>query len=395
MKLGEGQGHLTYCMNIHPTQTFDDVMAALNGPVAEVKEAVSPDAPFAVGLRFSGEAMEELADPDKRAALKSVLDAHDFRGITVNGFPYGQFHGTKVKEQVYQPDWRSETRVNYTNDLAELMAEIAPKGAFVSLSTVPGTFKTLAKGAEGLMADNYLRSVAYLVDLRDRTGTTVAVAIEPEPACFLETITETVDYFRAHLFSASAVEKVAAWTGLPTTEAAKAIPRHLGVCYDVCHAAVEYEDPAGSIAQLKDAGIPIHKLQLSAALRVAKVGPQARAAMADFDEPTYLHQVIRRTPDGLKSAIDLPEVLALDDETDGEEWRVHFHVPIYLDDLDALSSTRDFLEDILAIHKETPISRHLEIETYTWDVLPATARGDTVALDIAREMRWVMDQLQA
>jgi len=395
MKLPGNLGHLTYCLNIHATQTFDDVQAALDGPVAAVKSAVSPDAPFAVGLRFSGEALDELADPAKRAGLKTQLEAHDFQGLTVNGFPYGRFHGTRVKEEVYQPDWRSDERVRYTNVLADLMAEIAPSGEFVSLSTVPGTFKPLSAGAEALMAENYLQSVAHLIRLRERTGVTVALAIEPEPSCFLETIAETVDYFRDHLFSAAAASRISQLTGLTPAQSAEALPRHLGLCYDVCHAAVEYEDPADSITALRDAGIPVHKLQLSAALRVISVGAEQRAALADFDEPTYLHQVIRRTPEGMKSTVDLPEALALGAATDGEEWRVHFHVPVFIDDLGAFSSTRNFLQDILALHRQNPISPHLEIETYTWDVLPVDLRGESVDQDITREMHWVLEQLTA
>ncbi|MCG6902803.1 MAG: metabolite traffic protein EboE [Rhodobacter sp.] len=393
MKLPGSLGHLTYCLNIHATQTWDEVLAALTGPVAAVKSAVSPDAPFAVGLRFSGEALDELADPDKRAHLKAVMDAQGYHGITVNGFPYGRFHGTRVKEEVYQPDWRSDERVRYTNALADLMAEIAPQGEVVSLSTVPGTFGPLAAGAEAEMAGNYLKSVAHLVDLRARTGVTVALAIEPEPFCFLKTIAETVGFFTDHLFSDAAAARIAEMTGLSVDEAAKALPRHLGLCYDVCHAAVEYEDPAGSIAALRRAGIPVHKLQLSAALRIPVVGAEQRAALVSFDEPTYLHQVIRRTESGLKVHVDLPEVLALGDATDGEEWRVHFHVPVFIDDLGAFSSTRNFLEEILDLHRENPISPHLEIETYTWDVLPDAVRGETVDKDILREMNWVLDRL--
>ncbi len=395
MKLSGDLGQLTYCLNIHPTQTFADVQAALAGPVAAVKAAVSPDAPFAVGLRFSGEALDELADPAKRTALKSMMQSQGFAGITVNGFPYGRFHGTRVKEEVYQPDWRSDERVRYTNDLADLMAEIAPDESFISLSTVPGTFKPLSYGAEALMAENYLRSVAHLVGIYARTGVTIGLAIEPEPACFLETIAETVAYFREHLFSDSAAARLAELSGLTMADAATALPRHLGLCYDVCHAAVEYEDPAGSIADLKAAGIPIHKLQLSAALRVAKMGAEQRDALVNFNEPTYLHQVLRQTPEGLQSTTDLPEALALGDVTDGEEWRVHFHVPVFIDNLGAFSSTRNFLEQILALHRQDPISPHLEIETYTWDVLPDHLRGETVDQDIVREMRWVMDQLQS
>jgi sugar phosphate isomerase/epimerase len=393
MKLPNDLGHLTYCLNIHATQTWADVRAALEGPVAAVKAAVSPDAPFAIGLRFSGEALAELADPAKRQALKTLMEQHDFHGITVNGFPYGQFHGTRVKEEVYQPDWRSAERVRYTNTLADLMAEIAPKGELISLSTVPGTIKPLATGAMDAMAENYLQSVAHVIGLQGRTGVTVALAIEPEPYCILETIAETVDFFTDFLFSDAAVARISELTGLSKADAAAALPRHIGLCYDVCHAAVEYEDPAGSIAALRAAGIPVHKLQLSAALRVPSMGAEQRTALASFDEPTYLHQVIRRTSKGMIFHVDLPEALALGADTDGEEWRVHFHVPVFIDTLGAFSSTRDFLEEILALHKTDPISPHLEIETYTWDVLPAQLRSATMDKDIQRELRWVQEQL--
>jgi sugar phosphate isomerase/epimerase len=393
MKLPESLGHLTYCLNIHPTQTYAEVMAALIGPAAQVKASVCPNGPFAIGLRFSGEALEELADPAKRAALKARLDEQDFHAVTVNGFPYGRFHGTRVKQEVYQPDWRSEKRVRYTNALADLMAELAAEGEMISLSTVPGTFKPLAVGAEALIADNILQSVANLIALEARTGVTVALAIEPEPACFLETIAESVDFFANHLFSPSAAARVAELAELSTDAAAAALPRHLGLCYDVCHAAVEYEDPAASIADLRDAGIPIHKLQLSAALLIPEINAARREALAAYAEPTYLHQVIRRTSEGLKSELDLPDALALGEGADGEEWRVHFHVPVFIRDLGAFSSTRDFLADILALHRQTPISSHLEIETYTWDVLPKDLRGATVAEDIAREFAWVLGEL--
>lgn len=244
------------------------------------------------------------------------------------------------------------------------------------------------------MAENYLLSVAHLVKLQARTGVTVALAIEPEPFCFLETIAETIAFFESYLFSPAAAARLAELTGLTPSQATLALPKHLGLCYDVCHAAVEYEHPANSIAALRQAGIPIHKLQLSAALRIPLVGPDQRTALAAFDEPTYLHQVIRKTRNSLKTHVDLQEALALGAATNGEEWRVHFHVPIFLDDLGAFSSTRGFLEDILAIHKVDPISPHLEIETYTWDVLPGAVQSDTVDRDIVREINWVKGQLQ-
>ena len=392
MKLPGTLGHLTYCLNIHPAEDWPACRTALAGPVAAVKAAVSPEAPFTVGLRFSARAAEELADAAARADLKALLAAHAFVPATVNGFPYGPFHGTRVKEEVYQPDWTRPERLAYTCALADLMADINPEGAWISLSTVPGTFKPLAAGREAEMADAYLRAAAHCHRLAEQTGRTVAIAIEPEPFCFLETIAETVRFFSNHLYSDAAQARMAELTGLSRAAAADALPRHLGLCYDVCHAAVEFEDPAGSIAALREAGIPVHKLQLSAALRIPEVTAEARSALAAFDEPTYLHQVVSRRSGTLAFAHDLAPALARTD-SDGEEWRVHFHVPLFVDRIPPFRSTQAFLAEILALHKAHPISPHLEVETYTWGVLPADLRSDDIAADIARELDWVRQRL--
>lgn len=394
MKLPGDLGHLTYCLNIHPAETWPECRAALTSPVAAVKQALSPDDPFTVGLRFSAVAARALEDSDARAELKQILADNDFCASTVNGFPYGPFHGTRVKEDVYQPDWSKPERAEYTIALAELMADLNPQGAEISLSTVPGTFKPLGAGREQQMANYFLRCAAFCHDLRQQTRRTVQIAIEPEPFCFLETIAESIAFFEEYLFSDRAVTTMAGLTGLSRGDAADALPRHLGLCYDVCHAAVEYEDPAGSIGALRRAGIPVHKLQLSAALRVPSVDSAARQALAAFEEPTYLHQVISRRGDDLTFTSDLPEALARTD-SDGEEWRIHFHVPLFVDDIPPFKSTQDFLKDILAIHRQTPISNHLEVETYTWGVLPDGLRSGRIEDDIARELRWVKDQLTA
>jgi sugar phosphate isomerase/epimerase len=393
MRLADGLGWLTYCLNIHPAQTWAEVRAALTGPTAAIKAAVSADTPFAVGLRFSAQTVQELAAPGARDELKRIINESDFRAVTVNGFPYGPFHGTRVKEEVYQPDWRTPERLAYTTQLADLMAEIAPEGEPVSLSTVPGTFKPLAAGAEAEMAGNMLCAAAHCARLRDRSGVEIAIAIEPEPFCFLETIAESVAFFEQHLLSESAVAVMADQAGLSKGEAAAALPRHLGLCYDVCHAAVEYEDPTGSIAALRRAGVPIHKLQLSAALRIAAVNQAARAAVAAYDEPTYLHQVVARRGDGLARYADLPEALQRGEEPDGEEWRVHFHVPIFVEDLGAFGTTQGFLADILVLHRQAPISPHLEVETYTWGVLPEHLTRGGMEAAVARELNWVRERL--
>ena len=244
------------------------------------------------------------------------------------------------------------------------------------------------------MAGNYLRAVAHLIELEARTGRQVALAIEPEPCCFLETIEETVAYFRDYLFSDDAAEQLAHLTGLSTMEAVEKLPRHLGLCYDVCHAAVEFEDPAGSIDILRRAGIPVHKLQLSSAVRVASGSPDVREVLARYDEPTYLHQLIEQGPEGLTRFSDLGD--ALDGGAqDGREWRVHFHVPVFLDSLPDFDTTQAFLAEVVDLHRSDPISPHLEVETYTWDVLPQGLRAGRVEDAVARELRWVLERLAA
>jgi sugar phosphate isomerase/epimerase len=398
MRLPGKLGHLTYCLNIHPTQSWAEARAALTGPVPAVRRALAAGAPFAVGLRFSAEAVRELDPPAARAELKAVLAEHDFLPVTVNGFPYGPFHGTRVKEEVYQPDWTRPERVDYTLALARLMAELNPAGAFVSLSTVPGTFKPLAPGREQEMADAMLRVAAALHDLRVRTDVTVALALEPEPFCFLETVEEAVAFFDRYLFSDAAITALADLAGLSRGEAAAALPRHLGLCYDVCHAAVEFEEPAASVGALRAAGVPVHKLQLSAALRIPFVDTAARARLATFDEPTYLHQVVSRRPDPryggrLRREPDLAPALARADGV-GEEWRVHFHVPLFVAEIPPFATTQDFLAEILRLHRAEPISPHLEVETYSWGVLPPGLRGPSIEADIARELAWVLERLE-
>ena len=402
MRLAGGLGELTYCLNVHPTETWEELRAAIEGPAARVKAALAPDAPFALGLRVSAAALAALREPAARAGLKRLLDERGFRAVTVNGFPYGRFHGARVKEEVYRPDWREEARLAYTCELADLMAEIAPDdmrggGEAVSLSTVPGCFAANAAGAEAAMADRMLRAAAHCVALERRTGTAVALAIEPEPACFLETTDEAVAFFRDHLLSEAAARRLAELAGLSPAEARAALPRHLGLCWDVCHAAVEFEDPAESLRALREAAIPVHKLQLSAALSAPRVTPEVRDALAAFDEPVYLHQVVSRDRSGLRRADDLGPALARGAEADGEEWRVHFHVPVFLSDLGAFESTQGVLAEVLAIHRREPVSPHLEVETYTWDVLPEPLRAEAGGIEeaIARELRWVRERLAA
>jgi len=394
MKLAQGLGHLTYCTNIHAGEPLDDVFASLARYVPGIKRSVSADQAFGIGLRLGGQATDELARPGAIDELEQVLHEHGCYVFTLNGFPYGAFHGQPVKEGAYRPDWSDPVRLNYTNALADILARLLPQGQVGTISTVPGTFKPWANDNLGVISSNLVSHVAHLIDIERNTGKTISLALEPEPYCFLETIQETVDYFSAHLFSERAVNQLIAECGVNAEQAGVALRKHLSVCYDVCHAAVEFEDPKQSVEQLRSHGIGIGKLQLSSALRIAALDADSLAAIRGFDEPVYLHQVVQKHGGKLSRFDDIPKAVAQADGAMGSEWRCHFHVPVFLEQLEAFGTTQRFLADILALHRKQPISEHLEVETYTWDVLPPNLRGLPLDAAIGRELAWVLDQLK-
>ena len=399
MKLdSDSSVHLTYCSNIHPGESWAEVRAQVGAHLPNVKARLSPDGPFGIGLRLSAIAAESLSEPAAMEEFKTFLAAEGLYVFTLNGFPYGEFHGTPVKENVYLPDWRDAARLAYSNRLADLLAELLPDDLELegSISTVPGAFKPAitSEADVAAMAENLVRHAAHLVALRERTGRTVTLELEPEPCCFIETIDEAVDFFRNHLFSADAIAGMAERTGLSGAAAEAALRRHLGVCLDLCHAAVEFEDADEALAKLRDAGIRVGKMQISAGLRFAPVDDGTVELLRPFNDAVYLHQVVERNGAGLARYVDLPEAFAAADGKQGDrEWRVHFHVPIFLDDLGRFSTTQDFIRDMLARHRTAPVTKHLEVETYTWDVLPPEYRNVDVDSAIVRELQWVRGQL--
>ena len=393
-----GGSHLGYCTNIHPGESWDEIRANLGRYVPEVKRRVSPDAPFGLGLRLSCIAAQELSGPDALAEFEDFLRRESLYVFTINGFPYGPFHGTRVKEGVYLPDWRDEARLEYTNLLADLLAHWVPAGTGSggSISTVPGAFRTAVAGAADSerIAERLVRHVAHLVDLERRTGRRIVLALEPEPCCLLETVAETVAFFRDYLHCAAAATRLARLTGLDPAAAARALRDHLGVCLDLCHAAVEFEDPVQCYAGLEAAGIAVAKIQVTAGLRIPRVSAESAGALSRLDDGVYLHQVVERSADGLARFEDLGAALASDGwRRRNSEWRVHFHVPVFLGALEGFASTQAFVREALALHCAHHRSPHLEVETYTWSVLPEGERRLPVEQAIARELEWVVEEL--
>ncbi len=123
-----GPVHLTYCTNVHPGDSWDEVRAALDGPVAEVGRRVSPGARFGVGLRLGGRPLRELMGPVARAELDEVLERNGLYVFSLNAFPFGAFHARGVKEAVYRPDWLEHARLAYTCRAADLLASLLPEG---------------------------------------------------------------------------------------------------------------------------------------------------------------------------------------------------------------------------------------------------------------------------
>lgn len=393
-----GRPHLGYCTNIHSGETWAEVEASLAKHLPEVKRLVSPEAPMGVGLRLSGAVAVELADPARLAALIGFLGRHELYVFTINAFPYGPFHGRKVKEQVYEPDWREPERLSFTNRSAGILAALLPDTQTGSISTVPGAFKAKMRSAADLVqiADNMIRHAAHLDAIAERTGKVIVLALEPEPCCLLETTEEAIGFFERQLFSGDAVRLMMSLRGHSPAAAREALKRHIGLCFDVCHAAVEFEEAQESFARIERAGITIAKLQLSSAIRVANAGEATEPLLAPFDDGIYLHQTVERRSGRLTRYADLPEAFAaLRRGEAGGEWRVHCHVPVFLDRFEGLSSTQNVLKDTLALCRKREVSPHLEIETYTWNVLPPALRNGDLSADIAREVRWVRSQLRA
>lgn len=373
-------GHLAYCTNIHPAEDWDSTFRAISTHTMRVRDRVAPAGPFAIGLRLSARAASQLLRGEGIARFEDWLAGENAYVFSINGFPYGDFHGTTVKRNVFRPDWTDPARLEYTKELFTIISELAPDGVEGSVSTLPGSFKEF--NAEEDLIRRQLIELADFVDaLSEVSGRDLHLGLEPEPRGHFENTEETLRFFDRLLDAAPDHER---------------IKRRIGINYDCCHFALQYEEARTSLAALRGEGLRISKIHLSAALALDPRIPAAVEAVSRFDEPTYLHQVLARHPDGrIERFTDLPDGLASLDTPDGrdaEQWRVHFHIP--LDDLPAepLASTRTHAEDALALARDLPeLCSHWEIETYTWGVLPAELQRP-VEEQLAGEYRWVLER---
>ena len=394
--------HLTYCTNIHAAEGWDAVFANLKRYAPGLKARFSRDAPFGIGLRLSAREARELLETDRLEAFQEFLAREGLYVAIVNGFPYGPFHGTPVKANVYAPDWRDPARVEYTVDLIRILAKLLPDGLDGGISTAPLSYKQWMSARDEAgwhtITQNVVRVVEGLARARDETGAQIHLDIEPEPDCSIENSDESISYFERWLDPVGA-PALASGLGITTDRARDLLFDHVRLCFDCCHFAVEFEDPAEALERLRKAGIKIGRVQLSSALRVlfatdSSSVTAARKALERFADTTYLHQVVARTGETLCQYPDLGPALHSAPTTPADEWRIHFHVPLFAREYEAFGSTQDYVRRVLELARSLRFTRHLEIETYTWEVLPAGLKVD-LAESIAREYDWVLGALAA
>ena len=383
MKLSN-QAHLAYCTNVHRGNSWQETFDSLENYVMKVREGVAPEQRFAIGLRLGADAARELAEPRELYEFRKWLDQKNAYVFTINGFPYGNFHGSRVKEEVYRPDWTTDERLDYTLLLFSILEKLLEPGEEGSVSTLPGSFKEFLPNQEipNILLQKVDACALEIEKLADSKNLDLHLGMEPEPLGLFETTPETVSFFD-RLLDKGTDEEI--------------IRKRIGVNYDCCHLAIEFEDAHEGLDSLVKNGIRLSKLHLSSALS-AKPTENNLLRLKDFIEPVYLHQVtlgkdgqcIRRIKD-LDTALEMQMAGNL---PEADEWRIHFHVPLHASPGGDMGDTRLHVIDTLFwLSKNPNACRHLEMETYTWEVLPEKLQAGTVVEQVGKEYQWTLEQM--
>jgi hypothetical protein len=394
MNLDAATRHLTYGLQIHPGESWSDIRTTILEKAAVVRNRLCSNRPFGLGVRLSGKAAGELASPEARRAAKAMLGEKGFYVFTLNGFAHGPLAPGVLKEKVYQPDWRTTTRREYTIQLIDILADWLPDGMCGSINTLPGSYKPwiLRRDDPNRMVRELVDCVLHLVRLQDLMGKEIQLCLEPQPGCYLESTEETVGFFRERLF-VEGVKEVTRRSGVSPDRAEAWIRRHIGVCLDTCALAVQFEDLLASWAVYRREGIRIAKVQLSAGLEVFNERSRIEA-LHPFVEPTYLHPVKALTRHGaIRSWNDLPDALRIvKDQAEYERLRIDFRVPLYWAGTAQLSTTAMLLNDAVWSALGRGPCNHFEVETQPVDVMPTGLRPASAEDCSARELEWVLDR---
>jgi len=404
--------HLTYCSNIHPGESWAETLSNVRLEATKVKRRLRSEQPFGLGLRLSARAANELySTAGALSEFRDELVSLGMYTFTLNGFPYGTFHGSPVKAAVYRPDWRDPARVAYTEQLIHILSALLPPGTAGSISTVPVGFRAelTEQSAIDRAVTNLLHCAGQLWREHERTGVDIALAIEPEPACYLETTGEAVTFFERELLSPHALGVLARDLRVDVRRAEQVVRSHVGLCFDTCHAAVEFEAAGAAVRAISGAGVRIAKVQATTGLHVEPVDTLRLDALRAFADPIYLHQVVALRADGadtqggsddgvtddtrLLRFLDLDDAFASREAALARCWRVHYHVPVFESAIPPFTNTQDFLQKALAAVVDAELCEQFEVETYTWGVLPPAHRTRELSEMIALELSWVEQEL--
>lgn len=373
-----------YCLNVHLGESWKDLARAVGQFAIPLGSDWSGSCAYGLGLRLSGQAVAELARAEQLAEADQLFLEQPFRPFTVNAFPFGTFHQRPVKAGVYEPDWSKSARLEYTIAAARLLARWLGENQQGSVSTVPLGFRP-ARNQSGFLATcvGYLRAwVQAARAIEDQTGSRVILAIEPEPGCAVETTQELICFLEEAFFRSGGQEEE--------------LRRYVGICLDLCHAAVQFEDPMESLEICQQAGVAVAKIQVSNALSLQNIR-ESRVALASWNEPIYLHQVSARSREGeIRRWLDLPDALRdLERWGEGAEVRVHFHVPLTFQGDGPLKGTLDGENRELWCLLSKGVSSHLEVETYTFSVLPSGVRPAGLYSMLEGELAWLGEKLRS
>ncbi len=363
------------------------MLVNLDEHAVAVRDILDTSEPLGLGLWISAQTASELVRQDTR--LDSLCDWFAARRLipyTTNAFPFGEFHGVKVKHDVYEPAWWDVERAKYTLDVARVLQRLLPMGRQGTISTLPIGWAGPNVTDDHLnMAAEQLHQVALeLSAIEFSTGCHLRVCLEPEPGCLLQRATDVLRFFDEQLRPRVAAELV---------------DRHLGVCHDICHSAVMFESQSDVLEAYKRANIQVGKVQVSSAI-VAKPGYGDQASeivlgeLAAFAEDRYLHQTMIRSGDEYRFFEDLPEALGQYASTQATEWRVHFHLPLFIESFGSLGTSQVEIRKCIETLRRLGLQPEFEVETYAWSVLPQELRDQPLASGIAREILWLRHLVQ-
>lgn len=385
-----GSAHLAYCTNIHPAESWTETFRALKEYTLPVRnrlisqKLIDPEAAYAIGLRLSAKAAKELSSHDHLKDFKQWLLQENCYVFTINGFPYGEFHNTRVKEQVYRPDWTETERLEYTNQLFDIIAQLCPEDCGGSVSTLPGSFKEF-KATETLIFQHLYACAEHIATLSEQTQKDLHLGLEPEPLGHFENTEETLSFFkRFHQWAHTENKDITI------------LSKHIGVNFDTCHFALEFDSCSDSLEAFQKAGVRISKVHLSNALEITPSNQVALTAIEQFNEPTYLHQCMLLQENGnIQRFRDIPEFSEASPVLSAKDTlRIHFHIPLYQLPNSPLRSTSNDTIATLKYLKNNPMCcSHIEMETYTWEVLPHDLQLPVVN-QLVEEYAWTIKHAQ-